>query len=54
MPMFNYQCQDCGHDQRDKLVKKWDQVVLCPVCHNEMKKLPSCTNFKQLTDPTGA
>ncbi len=46
MPIYSYQCQDCGHDQQDMLVKSWSTEVSCPICHNVMTKLPSCGSFQ--------
>ena len=46
MPMFNYQCQECGHYEQDKMVKKWDQEVICPICNNTIEKKPSASNFQ--------
>jgi len=44
-PLFDYQCCDCGHYEQDKMVKKWDDKIVCPFCDNEMKKEPSAVNF---------
>jgi len=46
MPMFNYQCKECGYYTSDKLVKKSDVIVECPMCKHEMEKQPSGISFK--------
>ena len=46
MPMFNYQCKECGFYITDKLVKKADDIIKCPMCNHEMEKKPSGISFK--------
>ena len=38
MPMYNFNCPACGHDQGEKLVKSYDSEVLCPMCNEPMVK----------------
>lgn len=47
MPIYEYQCQDCGH-QFDKLQKMNDPVLTdCPECNQaSLKKLISAPSFK--------
>lgn len=37
MPMFDFKCGDCGHEQ-EKLAKASDQQVECPKCGGRMSK----------------
>jgi len=45
MPFFNYSCEECGQTVEDKLVKKHDQEVICPVCNHVMTKQISGCSF---------
>lgn len=46
MPIFNYSCTGCGHVEENKMVKKHDDIVDCPVCGEPMKKDPSNFGFQ--------
>jgi predicted nucleic acid-binding Zn ribbon protein len=50
MPIFNYSCECCGHEDPDKLVKSHDTVVVCPFCLQPMTKNPSTISF--VIEPT--
>lgn len=39
MKIFDYNCKNCGHTEIDKLVDKWDDEVICPICDSVMTKL---------------
>ena len=43
MPIFDYHCNQCGHDEVDKLVRSSDTEVKCPHCGH--------TNTPMVTDP---
>jgi len=45
MPFYDFNCQECGHQHNDKLVKSFDEVILCPICNTEMVKGMSCGSF---------
>ena len=45
MPMYNFQCTECGLYVHDKLVKNSEEVILCPECNTKLQKLPSSFNF---------
>ena len=47
MPIYEYQCQECGH-QLEAIQKVADQpLVECPSCKNpELKKLVSASSFR--------
>lgn len=47
MPIYEYQCQACGH-QLEKLQKVSDPVLVdCPNCHKpKLQKLISATSFQ--------
>lgn len=47
MPIYEYQCQECGH-QFDKLQKISDESLIeCPSCNEPgLKKLISAPSFK--------
>lgn len=47
MPIYEYQCQACGH-QFDKLQKMSDSALTdCPECHKpELRKMISAPSFK--------
>lgn len=45
MPMFNYQCTECGQYVEDKMVSRHDTIVICNICGNTMEKCPSACNF---------
>ena len=45
MPFFNYNCEECGQDIEGKLVKKYDDEVVCPVCGTVMTKKMSACSF---------
>lgn len=40
MPMFDYECLQCGHIEQDYLVPKWDDDVVCS-CGEGMKRMPT-------------
>ena len=47
MPLFDYQCLDCGHLVEDVLQKSSDPTLkLCPECAGEIKKLLGAPNFQ--------
>lgn len=46
MPLFDFQCSECGHEAHDVLVFNWADAVgkvrECPYCHVMMhKKVPA-------------
>jgi len=47
MPIYEYRCEDCGHEM-DALQKISDSpLVVCPVCgHSALKKLISAAGFR--------
>lgn len=47
MPIYEYECQACGH--REEAIQKMsdDPLVECPACHKpELKKLISAAAFR--------
>lgn len=44
MPIFDYKCPKCGHENKDKLVKSSDKKVICE-CGADMVKIPSFPSF---------
>ena len=47
MPLFDYQCLDCGHLVEDVLQKSSDPTLkFCPECAGEIKKLLGTPNFQ--------
>ena len=47
MPLFDYQCLDCGHLVEDVLQKSSDPTLkFCPECAGEVKKLLVALNFQ--------
>ena len=46
MPFFNYDCTECGQTVENVMVKKHDEVVLCPVCNKPLVKQLSMFNFQ--------
>ena len=47
MPLFDYQCLDCGHIVEDVLQKSSDPTLkYCPECAGEIKKLLVAANFQ--------
>lgn len=42
MPLFDYACE-CGHEEKDKLVKSHDQPVECQKCGARMRKQVAVT-----------
>ena len=47
MPIYDYYCQHCKHQEED-LMTKADAKVKCPVCRGIMKHMIGCppTHFK--------
>jgi len=45
MPIYNFTCPECGHEQGEKIVKRFDSEVLCPKCKYPMAKNISSCNF---------
>jgi putative FmdB family regulatory protein len=44
MPIGDFKCHECGHEEKDKLYKVSPftlSLVLCPKCHFEMDKVIS-------------
>jgi len=39
MPIFDYECGDCGHIKQDVFVKSWKEPVDCIRCACAMTKL---------------
>jgi putative FmdB family regulatory protein len=46
MPLFDYRCPLCDHQEFNTLVSKHDETVVCPVCHVPMTKLMAAASFK--------
>jgi putative FmdB family regulatory protein len=47
MPIYEYECQACGHRQEAIQKMSDDPLVECPVCHKpELKKLISAAAFR--------
>jgi len=47
VPLFDYQCLDCGHLVEDVLQKSSDPTLkFCPECAGEIKKLLGAPNFQ--------
>ncbi|MDZ7582319.1 MAG: FmdB family zinc ribbon protein [Deltaproteobacteria bacterium] len=40
MPLFEYTCGNCSYNF-DKMVQRWDDRVICPLCSGSVKKLMS-------------
>ena len=46
MPLYDYKCQDCGHEFEALQSMKDDPLTTCPVCENEsLKKMVSAPAF---------
>jgi len=41
MPIFDYKCGICSHQEDDVFVHKYDDVMICPKCGYSMTKLIS-------------
>jgi putative FmdB family regulatory protein len=39
MLTFDYSCKNCGNEEINKDVKKYDEEVICPMCEHKMEKL---------------
>ncbi|MDD3731386.1 MAG: zinc ribbon domain-containing protein [candidate division Zixibacteria bacterium] len=53
MPMYEYQCTDCGH-KFDELVKNASEVIPCPKCGSERTfKLISMFSAAGTSSPAG-
>lgn len=47
MPIYEYQCQSCGHHQEEFQKISDAPITDCPVCHKpDMTKLVSATSFQ--------
>jgi putative FmdB family regulatory protein len=47
MPIYEYQCQDCGHEFEAMQKMSEARLVDCPVCGKpELKKMVSAAGFK--------
>lgn len=47
MKLFDYSCPSCGHAEEDKMVDKWDDDVICPICDHKMDKMFSGVNIQR-------
>ncbi len=45
MPLFDYKCDTCGHEEDTCLVKDKDEQVLCPSCRKLMTRKFPHSNF---------
>ena len=56
MPVYEYECAKCGYKdelflrQIDDENKEGRLVVLCPECSNQMERLISIVNHKQVIE----
>ena len=47
MPIYDYECIECGADRKDEFVHSWESVVLCENCGSEMnRKFPDSFVFQ--------
>jgi putative FmdB family regulatory protein len=46
MPIFEFRCKDCGHEQ-EKLLQRvaLHQTVWCDNCGGQMERVPSASSF---------
>ena len=44
MPLKDFKCESCGHEETDKIVKL-DAVIVCSECGAEMTPLVGKSNF---------
>ena len=46
MPLYEYQCQNCGYEL--EIIHKVSEKIteICPSCHFKLKKKPSLTSFQ--------
>ncbi len=49
MLLFDYECSDCGHIERDRIVDKHDESVLCSICQTSKKMTKMFTGFNPKT-----
>lgn len=49
MKFFDYGCKSCGHQEKDRMINKDDEIIMCPICGEEMDKLFSGFNMKKST-----
>ncbi|MDQ7032102.1 MAG: zinc ribbon domain-containing protein [Desulfonauticus sp.] len=45
MPIYEYQCDECGHVFEEWQKNFSEQKVVCPVCNGETHRLISSTSF---------
>ncbi len=47
MPIYEYQCESCGHEMEALQKMSDDALVECPTCHEKsLKKLISAAGFR--------
>lgn len=45
MPLFDFQCKNCGATQEDVFLRDSDEPVKCTMCDTQMEKMPSGFSF---------
>jgi len=47
MPMYDYECKNCGHEEKDIINGPSNISLKCPKCNTSMiRQFPRTTNFK--------
>ena len=44
MPIYDFECEECGHVQEELILTK-DDIPKCMECGNDMKRIMSSSNF---------
>ena len=50
MPIFDYRCPSCKHEDFDVFVSKYDEIVRCLQCGSEMSKLLTMSKQAKFAD----
>jgi len=48
MPIFDYKCKHCGHQEENHIVKTHDTLVVCPKCNRVMSQKISKPNLGRM------
>jgi putative FmdB family regulatory protein len=48
MPIFDYKCRHCSHEELNHLVKKHDEEVMCKKCKKQMSQKISRPNLGRM------
>ena len=46
MPIYEYQCLDCGNKEEVLIYNKEKITIKCNKCNKTMKKIPSLSSFR--------